>query len=90
MGIYTVEKFFLNEQFYIDLSFGLCSKTSFFCFSLLLSVTVLFSKTRELFSLEDQCVLLYFVVKVNGDQEGTRHFGSDILCNMEKMSPMYR
>lgn len=44
----------------------------------------MFSKTRESFSLKDQCVLLYFVVKVNGDHEGTSHLGSNILCIMEK------
>lgn len=50
----------------------------------------MFFKTRELFLLKDQCVLLYFVVKVNGDCEGTRHFGYNMHCDMEKMSPMYR
>lgn len=50
----------------------------------------MFFKTRELFLSKDQCVLLYFVVKVNGDCEGTRHFGYNMHCDMEKMSPMYR
>lgn len=44
----------------------------------------MFSKTRESFSLKDQCVLLYFVVKVNADHEDTRHLGSNILCITEK------
>lgn len=38
-------------------------------FLLLFLVMLVPSKIRELFSLKDQCVLLYFVVKVNGDRE---------------------
>lgn len=53
-------------------------------------MTLTFSKTGELFSLKDQCVLLYVVVKVNGDHEGSRHSGSKMLCNREKTSPVYR
>lgn len=30
------------------------------------------------------------MVKVNGGYKGTRHFGYNRHCNMEKMSPMYR
>lgn len=54
------------------------------CFSLLFLVTLMFSKTTEPFSLKDHCVLLYFVVKVNGDHESTRHLGYNILCIMER------
>lgn len=60
------------------------------CFLILLLVTLMFSKTRGLFSLKDQCVLLYFVVKINGDRQGSRHFWYTMLCNVEKMSPLYR
>ena len=90
MGIYTVEKNFkMNILYWLHFCSSL-SKTPFsvvsgFCFGWLM-----FFKTRQSFLLKDQCVLLYFVVKVNGGYKGTRHFGYNMHCNMEKMSPMYR
>lgn len=88
MVIYTVKKV-LNEHF-ILINFVFCSQNPIVCcFLLLLLVTDVFQDWRIVFT-EGLCVLLYFVVKVNSDHEGTRHFGSNMLCNMEKTSPMYR
>ena len=80
--------FKINILYWLNLC-SFLSKTPFcvvsgFCFGWL------FFKTRQSFLLKDQCVLLYFVVKVNGGYKGTRHFGYNRHCNMEKMSPMYR
>ena len=79
--------FKMNILYWLNLCSSL-SKTPFcvvsgFCFGWL------FFKTRQSFLLKDQCVL-YFVVKVNGGYKGTRHFGYNRYCTVEKMSPMYR